>query len=485
MVCCVWACQSGSTADKGPKYTLYKFAESPWLRKQWIIQINRENFTPTKSSVVCSKHFAEDAFEPKMVGSQGRKIKRRRLLPKAIPTLFLRPSHLSDESGASPSVQVAAAAPTPTPSATAPTTKGDHSYSAGGDENDGEHCPPDSMVQNEVIVSGSDIAHEEPAKQQIPPKTSCRECIDKDTNSEALLARIEQLEREKAEYKQVVEKLETIWNKDMVRKMMKPSTSTVHYSTKTILECILIYYRVGTTAYEMFRDNGYPYPSLSTLKNHLRQVDCEPGILDDFFIFMKNQLDNLEEHEKYSILNGDEMAIKPGIEYNTTTQEYVGTPTMSKAPANPRNTKKRKKPDSAPTPPPPPPKKAKQVVGGQVVTGVVEPLDEDDIPNLSEEEDVEELEEDPVTIDVPEDSQTTADSKTEPKKLSMAVHAMSFMLCGITKRWKNIIGFHFTESTFCAKECAEFYRQLIRKSYEAGSKVKALTMDMSGQNMNI
>ena len=489
MVCCVVGCQSGSKADKSPiKYALYRFRQSKWLKKQWIYQINRESFTPTASSVVCSKHFAEDAFKPDE-RSRGRERKRRQLKPKAIPTLFLRPSQTSDESGDSPSVPVAAAAPTPvpTPSATTPTTKGDHSYS-GGVKNDGEHCPPDSMVQNEVIVS--DSAHEEPAQQQIPPQTSCRPCIDKDTNSKALLARIEQLEQERNEYKEIVDKLETIWNKDMVKKMMKPSTSTMHYKTKTILECILIYYRIGTTAYEMFRKRGHPYPSLSTLKNHLRQVDCDPGILDDIFVFIKNQLDDLEPHEKWSIMNGDEMSIKSGIEYNTTTQEYVGTPTMSRAtpkPPKPPKTKKRKKTDCD-IDNDPAPKKAKRVVAGQVKSGVVEPLDEHDIPELDEEEyededEVVELEEDHVVIDI--SGQTTADSNTKPKKLPLAVHAMSFMLCGITKRWKNIIGFQFTEATFCPKECAEFYRQAIRKSYEAGSKVKALTMDMSGQNMNI
>ena len=300
MVCCVTNCQSGSGSYKGPKYTLYKFRMSPALKKLWMDQIDREGFTPTKSTVVCSKHFAEDAFETNMEGSRGRMRKVRQLRPFAIPTLFLR--HPSNEEIVSPSV----------PCATTPTAAGDHSYpSAGGNKNDGEHEPLDSMVQNEIIVSGSGSdTHGEPAKQN-PPETDCRECIDKDATNEALLARIQQLEQEKAESDAIVAKLKTIFNGDMVRKMMKPSSSTVHYSTKTILECILIYYRVGTTAYEMFRNKfDYPYPSLSTLKNHLRQVDCDVGILDDFFVFIKHKLETLQPHEKFSIICGDEMTLK-------------------------------------------------------------------------------------------------------------------------------------------------------------------------------
>ena len=300
MVCVVVGCQSGSNWCKGPKYTLYKFRKSDWLKKQWTEQINRKNFTPTDSSVVCAKHFSEDAFEPSMVRSQGRKRKYRQLKKFAIPTLYLRPSETSEEDNLSHSV--------PSTSKATTTTVGDHSYSTGGVENDSDKCPQDSMVLNEIVVSGSDT-QKEPAKQN-PHLSNCRECIDKDANKEDLLARIEQLEREKAESEAVVAKLKTIFNEDMVRKMMLPSTSTMHFTSKTILDCILIYYKVGTTAYEMFRKKGHPYPSLSTLKNHLRQVDCNPGILDDFFVFIKHQMETLEPHQKFSIICGDEMGLK-------------------------------------------------------------------------------------------------------------------------------------------------------------------------------
>lgn len=308
MVCCVTGCQSGSGSYKGPKFTLYKFRMSEALKKLWMDQIDREGFTPTKSSVVCSKHFAESAFETSMEGSRGRMRKVRQLRKFAIPTLFLRrPSEMSNEEIASPSV--------PQTSATTPTADGDHSYSSvGGDKNDGVHEPLDSMVQSEIVVSGSDGTHEEPAQKQNPPETTCRKCIDKDTTQEDLLARIQQLEQEKSESNEIVEKLKTIFNEDMVRKMMKPSSSTMHFKSETILECILIYYRIGTTAYEMFRKRGYPYPSLSTLKNHLRQVDCDVGILDDFFVFIRHRLETLEPHEKFSIICGDEMGIKVNFE---------------------------------------------------------------------------------------------------------------------------------------------------------------------------
>ena len=111
----------------------------------------------------------------------------------------------------------------------------------------------------------------------------------------------------------------------------------------------------------------------------------------------------------------------------------------------------------------------------------VQELDEHDIPDLDEDH----LEEGDYLEDSVMLETQSAESTTEPKKLPLAVHAMSLMLCGLTKRWKNIIGFHFTDVSFCPKECAEFYRQAIRKSYEVGRKVKGLVFDMSTQNMNV
>ena len=145
---------------------------------------------------------------------------------------------------------------------------------------------------------------------------------------------------------------------------------------------------------------------------------------------------------------------------------------------------------SKPTPKPKKDKKRKgdkakgQPKSKRIRKAPLEPLDEDDIPDLSEEDEEEEdeLEDSPETVEV--EIQSPAESTT-PKKLPLAVHAMSLMLCGLTKRWKNIIGFHFTDHSFCPKECAEFYRQAIRKSFEAGSKVKAIVMDMSTQNLAV
>lgn len=53
-------------------------------REQWLLNIGRKNFVPTKNSVVCERHFTEDQFEPRILKEFGKK----KLRPNAVPTIF-------------------------------------------------------------------------------------------------------------------------------------------------------------------------------------------------------------------------------------------------------------------------------------------------------------------------------------------------------------------------------------------------------------
>ncbi|XP_049523477.1 uncharacterized protein LOC119453068 isoform X13 [Dermacentor silvarum] len=53
-------------------------------KKQWLHNIGRKNFVPTKNSVVCELHFTEDQFEPRILREFGKK----KLKPNAVPTIF-------------------------------------------------------------------------------------------------------------------------------------------------------------------------------------------------------------------------------------------------------------------------------------------------------------------------------------------------------------------------------------------------------------
>jgi hypothetical protein len=65
----------------------YRFPQSqPDILKQWVLNMHREGFKPSKKSVVCSDHFEESCFD-----RTGQTV---RLREGAIPTLFKLPQHL-------------------------------------------------------------------------------------------------------------------------------------------------------------------------------------------------------------------------------------------------------------------------------------------------------------------------------------------------------------------------------------------------------
>ena len=89
---CVAAGCSNTNADG---VSLYKFPRVEILRSQWIKQVQslRAEWTATSYSVLCSKHFNDDCFEPdsKIAATFGMQ-KAKRLKSSAVPTVFDRPS---------------------------------------------------------------------------------------------------------------------------------------------------------------------------------------------------------------------------------------------------------------------------------------------------------------------------------------------------------------------------------------------------------
>lgn len=66
---------------------VHRFPHSqPELLRQWVHNMHREGFVPSKKSVVCSDHFEASCFD-----RTGQTV---RLRAGAVPTLFSLPDHL-------------------------------------------------------------------------------------------------------------------------------------------------------------------------------------------------------------------------------------------------------------------------------------------------------------------------------------------------------------------------------------------------------
>ena len=70
---------------KSNKFT-YPFPKSEEVREKWFQKLNKPNFNPSPSAVICYKHFHEHDFIWK--GTEKRK-RKRILKPTAVPSLLL------------------------------------------------------------------------------------------------------------------------------------------------------------------------------------------------------------------------------------------------------------------------------------------------------------------------------------------------------------------------------------------------------------
>ncbi|KAH7980330.1 hypothetical protein HPB49_015048 [Dermacentor silvarum] len=99
--CCAPNCRSNYA--NGPRARVYMFPSDPVQNAAWTKAVRRENFVPTKYTVVCEHHFHENDFmdsasyTDNMTGKVIEvPLKLRRLKPSAIPSIFPNcPAYLS------------------------------------------------------------------------------------------------------------------------------------------------------------------------------------------------------------------------------------------------------------------------------------------------------------------------------------------------------------------------------------------------------
>ncbi|GLH13650.1 uncharacterized protein GBIM_18179 [Gryllus bimaculatus] len=86
--CCCFGCNEKYV--KGGGVTFHSFPKDEARKKVWVQKLRRENFTPTKFSKVCSKHFEENCFDREKFGGVWLKA-------DAVPTIFNFPKRLINQ----------------------------------------------------------------------------------------------------------------------------------------------------------------------------------------------------------------------------------------------------------------------------------------------------------------------------------------------------------------------------------------------------
>ena len=67
----------------------------------------------------------------------------------------------------------------------------------------------------------------------------------------------------------------------------------------------------------------------------------------------------------------------------------------------------------------------------------------------------------------------------------LATHVFNVIVVGLVKFWKQLIGFHLTDESFCAKACAQWLREMLKALSDIGLEVMVVIHDMGPTNQAV
>ena len=64
----------------------------------------------------------------------------------------------------------------------------------------------------------------------------------------------------------------------------------------------------------------------------------------------------------------------------------------------------------------------------------------------------------------------------------LATHAMNAMVCGITTRFKQLVGFHFTDNSVNVRLFANWIKMIVKRCADIKIRIVSLGLDMAASN---
>ena len=140
--------------------------------------------------------------------------------------------------------------------------------------------------------------------------------------------KVKSLETENAELKRKLNGVSKLFCDEQIELLCGDIKKVKKWPDFVIQKSIHKYFYCGTKGYQLLRDMGYPFPSISAIIKRLQKFQYLPGILAENFQLLAHQSSFLKKEDMYSTLMIDEMAIQPRIEYNASTKAISGYVTI-------------------------------------------------------------------------------------------------------------------------------------------------------------
>ena len=82
-------------------------------------------------------------------------------------------------------------------------------------------------------------------------------------------------------------------------------------------------------------------------------------------------------------------------------------------------------------------------------------------------------------------SRSHSQNETDEEKPLLATHALTFLVCGLKVRWKQVVAYELTSNSFDGKVVAEYTKELLKNLYDKGLYPRSVTMDGGPGNIPI
>jgi hypothetical protein len=123
----------------------------------------------------------------------------------------------------------------------------------------------------------------------------------------------------------LVQNLEKLFEPEQVRILKRGTSKGVNWSNECIRRSLKMYLTYGTTGYNELKQQNYPLPSIRTLQRRMQSFKCMPTLHNTIFNLLEIKAQCLLPEERHAVLLIDEMAIKPGLQFDNNSGEIVGT----------------------------------------------------------------------------------------------------------------------------------------------------------------
>ena len=420
VICAVPGCYSGyektlkraGQEEEETKHQLLPFPTEARYRNIWVARINRENnpdgsfWTPNKDHKVCAKHFLRSDFAafPGEKSKNGSIRTKLRLKDNALPSLHLRDSKATHEPQEPPKKVLASGAEVARRhNYVQPEVPQIEQPEPAGDE-------PVDVDQPEVFVDQQEHAGMELEVVQDSTMTLQlykKQLLDKDKKYELLEQKYNFLQQQ-------MDSVARVFNPDQIHRLQNP-TSRSPWSDSTLQKSMQLYYSCGAKGYQFMRSKNFPLPEKSTIVRHCNTIESDFGTQFDMLKLMKMKVETIATRDRVCAMIFDEMSIGSKREYDPSTGQIIGHPTL---PAGPKLVESRLK---------------KGIDNSKVLASKVQ----------------------------------------------------NVLLVGLVKFWKQIIGYHLCDESFCPKTMALWIREMLKECDSIGLEVMIIVHDMGSCNLAV